>query len=337
MFTAERVEHFGRPEMERRAAVSGNVLVDLSALTLIRARGADALSFLNAQLSNDLRALDAEHSQLAAWCNAQGRMLALFRVWRHGEDYLLMLPAEQRDEVLKRLRLFVLRAKVVLESADGELARLGMSGPDAPRLVHEAVGFVAEGPDMARTEGNVTVLGLPGPTSRFMLIAPYATAMSLWKRLKASAQVAGFEVWIWLDIQAGLPQVYAATSEAFVPQMTNLDLLGGVSFTKGCYPGQEIISRLHHRGGLKQRLYRAHVGAETETVPAPGVPLYPAGPGTQSAGTVVSAAASPQGGWDLLAVVNIASAETDSLRLGTASGPVLALQPLPLTAVVPSR
>lgn len=329
VLAADRVEHFGQPEAERRAAESGNVLVDLSALALLRARGTDALAFLQAQLSNDLRTLDAEHSQLAAWCNAQGRMLALFRVWRQGEDYLLMLPAELRDEILGRLRRYVLRARVTLESADGELARVGLSGPDASRRVREAAGFVAEGPDAARTQGDVTVLGLPGPFARFLLVAPYATAMSLWKTLKVGAQPAGFEVWTWLDIQAGLPQVYAATSEAFVPQMANLDWLGGVSFTKGCYPGQEIVSRLHHRGGLKQRLYRGHVEGEAETAPAPGMPVYAAGSAGQSVGTIASAVASPQGGWDLLAVVNIASAETGELRLGTASGPPLALLPPP--------
>lgn len=322
------VEHFGQPETERRAAASGNVLVDLSALALIRARGVDALAFLNAQLSNDLRALDAEHSQLAGWCNAKGRMLALFRVWRRGEDYLLMLPAERRDEVLKRLRLFVLRAKVVLDSADGELARLGVSGPDAPRLVHEAAGFLAEGPNAARTQGEVSMLALPGPFPRFLLAAPYATALPLWKTLKAGAQPAGFEVWTWLDIQSGLPQVYTATSEAFVPQMANLDLLGGVSFTKGCYPGQEIVSRLHHRGGLKQRLYRAH--AQTTIAPAPGMSVYATtGPGgsEQTVGSVVCAAPAPQGGWDMLIVANIAEAESGKLHLGTEDRPRLDLPP----------
>lgn len=331
VFAADRVEHFGQPETERRAAANGNVLVDLSALALIRARGADALAFLNAQLSNDLRALDAQHSQLAAWCNAKGRMLALFRVWRRGEDYLLLLPAERRDAVLNRLRLFVLRSKVVLDSADGELARLGVSGPDAPRLVHEAVGFLAEGPNASRTQGDVSVLSLPGPAPRFLLVAPYATAVSLWKTLKVGALPAGFEVWTWLDIQAGLPQIYTATSEAFVPQMANLDLLGGVSFTKGCYPGQEIISRLHHRGGLKQRLYRAHV--QTGAVPVPGIPVYATtGPGgsEQNVGSVVCAAPAPQGGWDMLLVVNIAEAESSTLHLGTEDRPRL---DLPLTPV----
>jgi folate-binding protein YgfZ len=325
----DRVAHFGRPGEERRAAVSGNVLVDLSDLALIRARGAEALSFLNTQLSNDLLKLDAERSLLAAWCNAKGRAIAVFRVFRRGDDCLLQLPAEIRDDVLERLRRFVLRAKVVLESADEELVRIGVAGPRAPSLVRAAAGFVPGVSDACLTRHEVTVLRLPGPHARFEIVAPVHAAKALWLEVARHAVPAGAETWTWFDILAGLPQVYAATREQFVPQMLNLDLIGGVSFDKGCYPGQEIVARLHHRGGLKQRLYRARVQV-CAAPPPPGTPVYAADLAGQPAGAVVSAASSPQGGCDLLAVIQIQSVEHGHrLHLGPEQGADLVLELLP--------
>ncbi len=324
------VLHFGDPEAERQAAAdaaAGGVIVDLSPLSVIRVQGPDAQAFLHAQLTNDLRRLEARRSQLAAWCNAQGRMLALMRVWRRGEAFLLLLPTERRDAVLERLRRFVLRAQVELDSLDTTLARLGVSGLQAARLLRETVGFAPEGPDAALTENELSVLALPaGPFSRYLLAAPFEQAAALWQKFSEHGlRPAGFEVWTWLDIQAGLPQIYDATAEAFIPQMVNLDLLGGVSFSKGCYPGQEIVSRLHHRGGLKQRLYRLHV--HTPAAPPPGTPVYSPAQAGERAGSVVHAAPSPKGGCDLLAVIQIACAEAGDLRLGAALGPPLVSVP----------
>lgn len=315
-----RVAHFGRPDEERHSAVSGNVLVDLSDLALIRAHGAEALSFLNTQLSNDLHKLDAERSLLAAWCNAKGRAIAVFRVFRRGDDYLLQLPAEIRDDVLKRLRMFVLRAKVVLESAGEELARIGVAGPEALSLVQAAAGFAPDDTDACQTQNEMTILRLPGPHVRFEIVAPVHAAKALWCEVARHAVPAGVETWTWFDILAGLPQVYAATREQFVPQMLNLDLIGGISFDKGCYPGQEIVARLHHRGGLKQRMYRARAQV-CAAPPPPGTPVYAADLAGQPAGAVVSAASSPEGGCDLLAMIQMQSvAHNRRLHLGSEQG-----------------
>lgn len=137
----------------------------------------------------------------------------------------------------------------------------------------------------------------------------------------------GARCWAWLDIMAGIPTVYPQTSERFLPQAANLDLLGGINFRKGCYTGQEIIARLRYLGKLKQRMYRAH--ADTERVPEPGANLYGASAGAQAVGTVVDAQPSPQGGCDLLAVAYIDSVQGEALRLSEPVGPELALQPLP--------
>ena len=321
-----QVRHFGKPEQERRAAVRGNVLVDLSDLALIRARGNDAQNFLNGQLSNDVRLLDAAHSQLAAWCSPKGRMMAVFRLFRRGDDFLLQLPMALRENLLKRLRLFVLRAKVTLESAD-DLVGIGLSGPQAESLLRDVAGFAPGGNDRGETRDEVTILNISGPHPRFELIAPTATAVNLWNSLKTRATPAASPVWAWLDIMAGVPNVYPETNEEFVPQMANLELLSGVNFKKGCYPGQEIVARMQYLGRLKQRMYRAHVNSAN--LPHPGEAIYaPDFPG-QAAGTVVDAQPAPDGGYDLLAVIQISSATNGALHLESETGPRIVLHSLP--------
>ena len=323
----DRVQHFGKPAEEHQAAAQGNVLADLSDLSLIRARGDDTQNFLNGQLSNDVRQLDATHSQLASWCSPKGRMLTIFRLFRRGDDTLLQLPASLLETTLKRLRMFVLRDKVTLENADAELASFGISGPDAEKLLRDASGFAPGEINGSETRDEITIAKLPGPHPRFEIIAPTDAATKLWNDLKAKATPVGPPVWAWLDIMAGIPSVHPETSEAFVPQMANLEIVGGVNFKKGCYPGQEIVARMQYLGKLKQRMYRAHVAGDV--MPRPGDSIYaPDFPG-QSAGTVVDAQAAPDNGYDLLAVIQISSAAAGELHLGSETGPRLSLHPLP--------
>ena len=281
------VRDFGDAATERRAARDADVLVDLSALTLLRVTGADAKNFLNGQFTNELAGVDTTHSQLTAWCTAQGRMLALLRVLERDGAYLLQLPRELRDEFVKRLRMFVLRAKVTIEDADTELVRFGVIGTNAARLLDN----VPAQNDETMTRDGVTIVRVAGTHPRFEVIAPPQAAIALWDKLRADAQPVSSDAWTWHDIMAGLPIVLPATREAFVPQMANLELVGGVNFKKGCYPGQEIVARMQYLGRLKQRMYRAHVASEA---PAPGVSLYAPG-SDQSAGTVVDARPSPDG------------------------------------------
>mgnify|MGYP001587769271 FL=1 len=322
-----RVQHFGHPAEERRAAAGGHVLADLSDFSLIRARGDDTQNFLNGQLSNDIRQLDATHSQLASWCSPQGRMLVIFRLFRRGNDTLLQLPATLHENTLKRLRMFVMRAKVTLESVEAELVSIGLSGPDAKKILTDVAGFAPSGDNGCETREDVSITSLPGPHPRYEIIAPTAAVEKLWESLKPKATPVGPAVWAWLNIMAGIPGVHPGTSEEFVPQMANLEAVGGVNFKKGCYPGQEIVARMQYLGKLKQRMYRAHFA--DETAPRPGDAIFaPDFPG-QSAGMVVEAQPSPDGGYDLLAVIQISSAAAGELHFGSETGPKLSLQPLP--------
>lgn len=327
------VRDFGNPAAERRAARGGNVLVDLSHFAFIRAHGPDAAAFLNGQLTNDIGAVDATRSQLSAWCSPKGRMLVVFRVLRHGDGYLLQLPAALREDIARRLRMYVLRAKVTLESADDAFVRFGIAGPEAASLLQAASVTAPADNDRVASSGRFTVLRLPGAHPRFEILAPPADAPGLWSELNRSAVPAGADAWTWHDIAAGIPMVLPETSDAFVPQMANLELVGGVSFSKGCYTGQEIVARLHYRGRLKQRMYRAH--AVTERTPAPGERIYaPASP-DQATGTVVVAAPSAAGSQDLLAVIHCDSAANGELRLGAPDGPPLRIEPLPYLLTLP--
>jgi folate-binding protein YgfZ len=168
------------------------------------------------------------------------------------------------------------------------------------------------------------VIRLPG--DRYEIVAANKSPAVI-ESLSDGAEKADPDYWDWLDIRAGVPVILPATQEAFVPQMVNLDLIGGVSLTKGCYPGQEIVSRMHYRGTLKQRMYLANIAESGR--PLPGERLYSPDFGEQACGTVVNAARSPEGGHDVLAVIQIASAEKGDIHWKAADGVPLKFLTLP--------
>lgn len=326
VFADGRLMHFGHPGQERTAAANDTVLVDLSHLALVRARGADVVPFLQGQLSNDIRLVDEQRSQLTSYSSPKGRMLAIMRVFRQGEDYFLQLPETLRDGIVKRLRMYIMRSKVTLDNAD-DLVALGISGPQAAPLIQQATGSVPAPPDGCVYRGALSTLQLPGFVPRFEVVTTVGEAMRIWRDCSSRAQRCAPPVWSWLDIMAGLPTVLPETSEAFVPQMANLELIGGVNFKKGCYPGQEIVARMQYLGRLKQRMVRAHVEADQQ--PMPGMDIHAPYFGGQSAGTVVDAQPSPRGGYDLLAVIQIGCVRTGELYLINCQGPRLTIESLP--------
>ncbi|HEX7045068.1 MAG TPA: folate-binding protein YgfZ [Burkholderiales bacterium] len=317
------VAAFGDPEAAPRDAT---VLVDLSHFSIIRAAGPDAAAFLNGQLTCDVHEASETHSLLGAWCSPKGRMLAVFRLWRAQDAYLLQLPRVLCADTLRRLRMYVLRAKVTLDTLDDTHVRFGVAGPRAAALLEELLGTAPTSDDGAVTADGVTVLRIAGAHARFALVAPFPEAQRLWAALERGARPAAAAVWDWHDIAAGIPVVLPATSDKFLPQEANLELLGGVSFTKGCYVGQEIVARVHYRGRVKQRMYRAHVAQET--APAPGEPIYAPELPDQASGTVVLAAPAPEGGYGLLAVI-YSDRVNLKLCLGSPAGTPLSVEALP--------
>ena len=325
-FDSETGSRFDSASDEIKAAAAGNVLVDLSHQGLIRATGEDATSFLLSQLTNDLNQVSETNSQISAYCTPKGRMLALFRIFIHNGDLVLMAPVAVIDTVLPRLRMYVMRAKVTLETAE-DLVSIGVSGPDIEENLTNLVGELPAEINDARQAGKFSTIRLNGPHPRFLVTGETDAIKQLWQQMSANCTATGSAVWSWLEIMAGQPSVVTQTSEAFVPQMANLDVIDGVNFKKGCYPGQEIVARMQYLGKLKQRMYRARVNADVR--PLPGDNLFAPSFRDQSAGTVVDAQYSPEGGFDLLAVIQIRAADEGELHFGATDGPLVDLLELP--------
>lgn len=317
------VLHYGDPAAERAAAAGGTIVADLSQLGLIAFRGEDTATFLQGQLTNDVRALHSDSAQWNGLCSPKGRLLGNFLMWRQGEDTCLQLAGDLTPSVLKRLSMFILRAKVKGRDASDETVRLVVAGPQAAAAVSAAMGALPEAP--MRTATGASGLVVRVGTDKFVLAIEPAQAAAVWQALRQSAIPVGAPVWDWLRLSAGIPMIVAATQEQFVPQMVNLEVIGGVSFQKGCYTGQEIVARSQYLGKLKRRMFLAHVDADA----APGDSLYSADLDGQTSGTVVNAAPAPGGGFDLLAVAQVESAKTQTLHLKAPDGAALTLKPLP--------
>ncbi|MHB1187709.1 CAF17-like 4Fe-4S cluster assembly/insertion protein YgfZ [Thiobacillus sp.] len=319
------VLNYGDPATERAAAVDGTIVADLSQLGVIAFRGDEAATFLQGQLTNDVRSLHADGAQWNGYCSPKGRLLGNFLMWRQGEDYCLQLSGDILPGVLKRLSMFILRAKVQGRDASDESVRLVVAGNAAQAAVLAAMGAVPEATMRSATSEAGWVIRVGD--DKFVLSIVPERAATVWQVLRQTATPVGAPVWDWLRLNAGIPMIVTATQEQFVPQMVNLEVIGGVSFQKGCYPGQEIVARSQYLGKLKRRMFLAHVDAEA----APGDSLYSADIEGQATGTVVNAAPSPTGGFDVLAVAQVESANTQVLHLKAAGGAALSLKPLPYT------
>ena len=329
IFDSDRVVHFGAPENERQASKTGTVLTDLSHLGLIGFSGEDAQAFLQGQLTSDVRKVDSDHAQYGGHCTPKGRLLANFLLWQDaGGDYLMQLPTELRESVQKRLTMFVLRSKVKVRDASNEFVCMGIAGSGAEALLQQHFGALPLAPMAVTHAERASVVRLSG--DRFQIIARPEHAAALWDALKQGSTAVGTSVWQWLEIRAGIPTISATTQEHFVPQMVNYELIGGVSFQKGCYPGQEIVARTQYLGKLKRRMYLAHVA--TQASPAAGDELYSPDMEGQASGMVVNAEASPDGGFDVLAVIQISSTEAGPVHWKTPEGPALEFLPLPYQA-----
>ena len=279
---------------------------------VIRARGADAAQFLHGQLTSDMLNLGGERAVPAGFCSAKGRLQASFVVWQRGADEILLAcAADLLAPTLKRLSMFVLRAKCKLDDASTEWPLQGLVGEAAAaRLAGSTVWARRE------TAGG-TLIRLPDAAGlpRALLAGPAPEGVA----------AIDLDVWRWLEVSSGVPLIEAATVDQFVPQMVNLELIGGVDFRKGCYPGQEVVARSQYRGTLKRRMFLfdaasgARAGQEI---------FHDADPG-QPAGLVANAAPSPRGGSSVLAEVKLAALDGGQLHLGAPDGPVLIRRELP--------
>ena len=315
------------PHYQGNAANPARLFTDLGTGLLVFT-GEDAESFLQGQFSSDLHALAHGAIQLSSYNSPKGRMLATLVLWRDGGAIRALVAADLAESLRKRLSMYVLRAKVAVADPTPSHLLLGVGGADAGNAVRAACGNAPDRGQVIVGDAR-TLIGLPD--GRIVVIAPAATAGTLRDRLASATTAGSADDWRWLGVRAGVPTLHAATQDLFVPQTANWDLLGGVNFQKGCYPGQEIVARMQYLGRLKERLQLFHVDA---VPPLPATRIYGSVFADQACGTVVDAASAPDGGCDLLAVLQL-SALDGTLCLGAPDGPALTTLPLPYAIPAP--
>ncbi|WP_292993353.1 folate-binding protein [Nitrosomonas sp.] len=327
IFENNCVVHFGDSATELEDPQTGTIVADLSHYGLIRFSGDDAPSYLQSQLSCDIREINLQNAQYGSYCTPKGRVLASFLLWQQDDNFFMQLPASLGISIQKRLSLYVLRANVQLSDASDTLVRIGIAGQNAVALIEEITGSSCNliQPMQVIHNENFTMISLA--QNRFELITPVENAVTFWERFSQHAKPVGANYWNWLDIQSGIPVILPETQEQFLPQMINLDAIGGISFKKGCYPGQEIVARTQYLGKLKRRMFLAHI-ATTEVVKA-GDELYSIDMENQSSGNIVNAAMSPNGGFDILAVIQQSSVDSYQIHWQSLQGPVLEIKLLP--------
>ncbi|MDP3085026.1 MAG: folate-binding protein [Rubrivivax sp.] len=293
----------------------------LSDWGLIRASGLDAASFLHGQLTQDMTGLDPQRARLAGFCSVKGRLQASFVVWRQGpEEIWLLCSADLLAPTLKRLSMFVMRAKCKLSDASAEVALWGLAGDAAANWLGERAPAT---PWSRQAEADTSALRLPDavvdgqPVARYLWAAPAAAAAPALPALDTDA-------WQWLEVHSGVARIVAATAEQFVPQMVNFELVGGVNFQNGCFPGQEVVARSQYRGTLKRRLFVADAAAPL----APGQELFHSADPEQPAGMVVLAGQA-SGRHAVLVELKLTATGGGQLHAGSADGPLLTLGSLP--------
>lgn len=311
------VADFGDLPGELAAARDTTVVAPLTHLGTIECTGDDATSFLHNQLTSDVNHLATGAAQYSSWCTAKGRMQASFVLYRADGALRALLSADLVAATLKRLQVYVFRSKVKLADLSPACETIGLSGAQAEAALQNAGLPIPASPFETApfTDGSVIRLD----AKRFLISVASAAAPQIWKRLAETARPVGTPVWQWLDVDAGIPLVTEATKEAFVPQMANFDQIGGVSFKKGCYPGQEVISRAKYLGKIKRHLYRIH----GEQPMKAGDSLWSPENQETACGLIANAAPSPDGGFDALGVIHESFASTAALHLGALDGPVL--------------
>lgn len=302
------IQHFGNPQLALKQAAEGNVICDLSHLSMIELNGADTLTFLQGQLTNDVKQLNETQAHYTGYCSPKGRLLAFFLGFSYKQSFYLQLPDTLLEPIMKRLKMFVVRSKVQINQA--EMISFGISGPDATCLLNQQLNSIPSVPMRQLCTEDYSVVKLPSHQfDRYQITAKPEVALKLWNTLKQSFQPVGKPCWDWLETQAGIPEITAATQEQFVPQMVNLDLINAINFKKGCYTGQEIVARTHYLGTVKRRTYLANI--QTTDLPMAADKLMNAE--DSEVGQIVRVAPAVDTGFDVLVELRMDAKENGEI------------------------
>ncbi|MCI0993459.1 folate-binding protein YgfZ [Pseudomonas sp. ICMP22404] len=288
---------------------------------VLAVRGVDAGKFLQGQLTCNLNYLSDSRASLGARCTQKGRMQSSFRILLEGDGVLMAMATELLEPQLADLKKYAVFSKSKLTDESAAWVRFGLENADTA-LTQLGLALPADIDSVARHESLIALRVSPG---RVELWAPAEQADMLKTRLRATLAETDLNPWLLGQIRAGIGQVMPATRELFIPQMLNLQAVGGVSFKKGCYTGQEIVARMQYLGKLKRRLYRLQLDASE--LPEPGTALFSPAHGSAIGEVVIAAQA--ERNIELLAVLQAEAAEEGNVHLGSLEGPILKLLDLP--------
>lgn len=290
---------------------------------VLAVRGADAAKFLQGQLTCNLNYLSDTRASLGARCTQKGRMQSSFRILLQGDGVVLAMASDLLEPQLADLKKYAVFSKSKLTDESAAWVRFGLVDADQA-LASLGLQLPAETDSVVRAGDLIAIRVSPGRTE---LWAPAAQAQTLHSQLAAQLKESDLNPWLLGQIRAGIGQVMPQTRELFIPQMLNLQAVGGVSFKKGCYTGQEIVARMQYLGKLKRHLYRLSLVAGE--LPAPGTPLFSASHASAIGEVVLAAHAGNE--VELLAVLQAEAAQSGDVHLGTLEGPGLKLLDLPYT------
>lgn len=321
-----------------------NLLCQLNHLDVVEVRGSDAEKFLHGQLCNDVENLTNNTLQLNGYCDPKGRLIGLFYLIKLSDNYLIVIDQSISSSVIKRLQMFVLMAQVEFEPS--QLKCIGFVH-NRPKKTPDLIGQASLSPCSVSTDKNGLILAmLEGDPTRVIIIGDSLKVGSAWDSLSTDCLNCNDSVWHLLNVQLGQPSLVEKTQGTFVPQMMNLDLVNGLSFNKGCYPGQEVVARMHHLGKLKRRMYGVHIHCEEQPLAGDGIyspqtdsastqghaaPRGHVAPQahTESVGKIVSAVKVGDSEYEALAVMQIKHKEDTDLYLDDGNDTYLSITKLP--------
>lgn len=320
-------EVLGFPEAS--GVESEQLLADLSMRGLLAVTGADAGKFLQGQLTCNVEELSLEHSSLGACCNNKGRMVASFRIVQAADGYLLEMDRGLIPVLIEHLKKFIVFFKAEMLDASDTLVRIGCMGAQLNDAIAKATGTLPDSINQVGEQHGNFIIRVHGAPARYEIWATPEDAPRIWEQLAGTTKPVGWNHWLLEEIRAGIGFVAAQTHEAFTPQMLNYQLLDAISFTKGCYTGQEIVARTQYRGAIKRHMVRAKAQSSLPILPG----AQALGSDERPVGEVVASADTGLGSQELLLVLHNDALEGVEITLDVEGKPAAGLLDLPYSAI----
>ncbi|WP_373018827.1 folate-binding protein YgfZ [Thiomicrorhabdus sp.] len=327
------IKTFGHADLERYLIKHGPVVTSLAHQALLKVSGSDANTFLQGQLTSDINDVSANKAQLSSYCDPKGNVLAIFLIFKYQGDFYLSFDGSLKETIQKRLSMFVLRSDVQITNAGQELIHIGFGGEfgdlDIQRRLETKVKAVYEsGHVEAEGMEDVFVVKVPGPYHKYDLFGPVEQIKQAWLKLRDNSDLTNTQDWNLLNIAAGIPEITAANAGTFTAQFLNLDKLEAINFKKGCFPGQEIIARIHYRGKVTKRMLRIRLEETVDLAPGDTLTLHD-NSGKNHNLEVINSNPDILGGTRCLAVGTLKSLGNVEGNLMSESGQLATIEPLP--------